>query len=53
MPWAGAWGRLASGDRLLLVADPDAGSLLVYPPRTWQAMISQFVAGLHDRAGVS
>jgi len=37
--------QLASGDRLLLVADPDAGSLLVYPPRAWQAMVAEFVAG--------
>jgi hypothetical protein len=43
-----------AGDRLLLVADPDAGSLLVYPPRAWQAMIAEFVAGrLDDRAGAS
>jgi hypothetical protein len=44
--------ELASGDRLLLVADPDAGTLLVYPPRTWRAMIAQFVTGqLSDQAG--
>jgi hypothetical protein len=46
--------ELASGDRLLLVADPDAGSLLVYPPRAWQAMIAEFVAGrLDDGTGAS
>ncbi|HEY6798513.1 MAG TPA: AbrB/MazE/SpoVT family DNA-binding domain-containing protein [Kineosporiaceae bacterium] len=36
---------LVAGDRLLLVADPDAGTLLVYPPRAWRTMIIQFVAG--------
>jgi hypothetical protein len=39
---------LTAGERLLLVADPDVGSLLVYPPRAWQAMIIQFVAGRLD-----
>jgi AbrB family looped-hinge helix DNA binding protein len=40
--------QLAAGDRLLLVADPDAGTLLVYPPRVWRTMISQFLAGRLD-----
>jgi hypothetical protein len=46
--------QLAAGDRLLLAADPDAGRLLVYPPRVWQTMISQFLAErLDDGVGAS
>jgi hypothetical protein len=46
--------QLAAGDRLLLAADPDAGRLLVYPPRVWQTMIIEFLAGrLDDGPGAS
>jgi bifunctional DNA-binding transcriptional regulator/antitoxin component of YhaV-PrlF toxin-antitoxin module len=46
--------QLAAGDRLLLAADPDTGTLVVYPPRVWQTMISQFLAGqLDDGTGAS
>ena len=40
--------QLAAGDRLLLAADPDTGTLVIYPPRVWQTMITEFLAGRLD-----
>ncbi len=33
------WCRLTAGDRVLLVADPDAGRLVVHPPAALDAMV--------------
>jgi hypothetical protein len=38
------WCRLATGDRVLLAADPAQGQLVVYPPAALDTMISQFHA---------
>jgi hypothetical protein len=36
------WAQLAPGDRVLLVADPAVGHLVVYPPTVLDAMVAQF-----------
>jgi hypothetical protein len=38
------WAQLAPGDRVLLVADPALGRLVVYPPAVLDSMVSQFQA---------
>jgi hypothetical protein len=46
------WCGLTPGSRVLLVADPDAGLLVVHPPGSLHTMISQFHAAVlgGDRA---
>jgi hypothetical protein len=38
------WCRLVPGDRVMLAADPAEGLLVVHPPATLDAMITQFHA---------
>jgi bifunctional DNA-binding transcriptional regulator/antitoxin component of YhaV-PrlF toxin-antitoxin module len=38
------WCRLSAGSRVLIVADPVAGRLVVYPPATLRTMITVFHA---------
>lgn len=40
------WYGLAPGSRVLLVADPAAGRLVVHPPAALHTMITEFHAGL-------
>jgi hypothetical protein len=40
------WCTLTAGSRVLLVADPTAGGLVVHPPTDLEAMISQYHAAV-------